>query len=347
MRNYKCRVLLFLLLLAIFSNEIRAQDPHFSQYNAAPYLLNPSLTGFFNADYKVSGQYRSQWGSFTNGFRTMGAAAELNMLRGKLKDDNFGIGLSFVNDRAGDAPLISNNFAFSIAYRKALGSKIKHRIGIGFQGALLNKRLDASQFLYDSQYDGVEVNPDIPSGESVGDGSGINADLSTGVMWQIIPSKEFNIYFGGAYFHILQPKIDLLNNVGYQYYSRFNVHTGAEIYVNKLLNLLPSIAYYQQRFGNQVNFGSYLQFILEDYYQQPTALSIGAWSRMGVPTADAVIVGARIDFRGFNIGASYDVNISSLKTASKSRGAFELSIAYFGNFTTAGKRKLSIPCPQL
>lgn len=341
------KILLITVLFFVVGNTTLAQDPHFSQYNAAPYLLNPSLTSFFNADYKASAHYRSQWGSFTNGFRTIAASAELNMMRGKLKDDNFGIGLSFVNDRAGEAPLYSNNIAISAAYRKALGHKIKHRIGFGVQLAVLSQKLDASNFLFDSQYDGVEVDPDIPSGESVGDGSGVNADLSTGIMWQIIPSKEFNIYFGGSMFHILQPKIDLLNNVGYQYYTRFNVHTGAQIYVTKLLNLLPSIAYYQQRFSNQVNFGTYFQFILEDYYEQPTALSIGAWSRIGVPTTDAVIVGARLDFRGFNLGVSYDINISPLKTASKSRGAFEISIAYFGNFTTAGKRKLSIPCPQL
>lgn len=337
----------FSLILLFIAFVAKAQDPHFSQYNAAPYLLNPALTGFFNADYKLSANYRSQWGSFTNGYRTIGAAAEFNVLRGKLADDNLGLGLSFVNDKAGESPLLSNNFSFSLAYRKALGRKVKHRIGLGFQGSMLSKKLDVSNFLFDSQYDGVEVNPDIPSGEAVGDGSGINADLSTGLMWQIIPNQEFNIYFGAAYFHILQPKIDLLSNVGFKYYSRFNMHTGAQIYINKLLNLMPSIAYYQQKSSRQINYGTYLQFVLEDFYEQPTAFSVGVWSRMGIPETDALIVGARLEFRGINLGVSYDINLSPLKTASQSRGAFELSIAYFGNLTTAGKRKLSMPCPQL
>ena len=340
------KISLFTILCAL-TFQINAQDPHFSQYNAVSYLLNPSLTGFFNADYKLSAQYRSQWGSFSSGFRTIGAAAEFNVMRGKLKDDHFSLGVSFLNDRAGDAPLYSNNFSFSFAYRKALGSRVKHRIGIGFQGSLLSQKMDATQFLFDSQYDGVEVDPDVPSGEQLSEGSGINGDVSTGVMWQVMPSRDFNIYFGASYFHILQPKIDLLNQVGYQYYSRYMVHTGAYIYVNKLINLLPSIAYYQQRFSNQINFGSYLQFVLEDYYEQPTAFAIGAWTRMGLPQTDAVIVGARLDFRGINLGVSYDINISSLKVASKSRGAFELTLAYHGILTTAGKRELSIPCPQL
>lgn len=333
--------------MVLYSCLVYSQDPHFSQYNSASYILNPALTGFFNADYKLSAQYRSQWGSFSSGYRTIGAAAEFNVMRGKLKDDHFSLGVSFLNDRAGDAPLFSNNFSFSLAYRKVLGSRVKHRIGIGFQGSVLSQKMDATQFLFDSQYDGVEVDPDIPSGEILSEGSGVNGDASTGIMWQIMPNEDFNIYFGASYFHILQPKIDLLNQVGYQYYSRYMFHTGAYIYVNKLINLLPSIAYYQQRLSNQLNFGTYLQFVLEDYYEQPTAFAIGAWTRMGLPQTDAVIVGARLDFRGFNLGVSYDVNISSLKVASKSRGAFEISIAYHGILTTAGKRKLSIPCPQL
>jgi predicted porin len=57
---------------------------------------------------------------------------------------------------------------------------------------------------------------------------------------------------------------------------------------------------------------------------------------------DAVIPYVGLEFGGFRLGASYDVNISSLKTASQSRGGIEISLIYI-NFPVGNK---GIPCPR-
>jgi len=121
-----------------------------------------------------------------------------------------------------------------------------------------------------------------------------------------------------------------------------------QIELNRLMNLLPSAVYYQQGRARQINAGTYLQFILDDdNWETLTAFSIGAWTRVAEPLPDAVIIGARMDYWNFVLSMSYDVNISDLRTASESRGAYEIAIIYIGRIITRGQRNLTMPCPQL
>jgi len=110
---------------------------------------------------------------------------------------------------------------------------------------------------------------------------------------------------------------------------------------------MPSALYQQELSSREEVIGSYVQFVFDYLNDAETAFSIGGWLRESQLTSDAFIIGTRIDFQHVTIGASYDVNISSLRQVSDSRGAYEISLAYIGNFITPGKRKLSVPCPQL
>lgn len=53
----------------------------------------------------------------------------------------------------------------------------------------------------------------------------------------------------------------------------------------------------------------------------------GIWWR----TKDAVIIRLGFDYKRFNTGISYDINISNLSEASRGRGAIELSMRYIFN----------------
>lgn len=322
------------------------QDIHFSQYNASPLTLNPALTGFYNGDYRVVGNFRSQWGSFTDSYRTMSASFEISTLKGKLQGDYLSFGLLFYNDKAGVVEYSTNHTGFSMAYRKTLGSRVKHGLTFGIQGALVSQSINRDKLIFDNQYNGVEADPNISSGEVIASNN-IQADLSTGLLWHIVPSKIFNIYFGAAYFHLTQPSNSFVDGSTNRLGAKYMGQVGAKIYLNRILNLLPSAVYWQQLAARQINAGTYLQFVLNDDYDLETSFSLGAWARIADPLVDAVIFGARMDFRGFVVGLSYDMNISKLSTVSDSRGAYEISMIYTGELVTRGKRNLLIPCPQL
>jgi hypothetical protein len=65
--------------------------------------------------------------------------------------------------------------------------------------------------------------------------------------------------------------------------------------------------------------------------------------RAGGPTPDAIIPMANVEFRNVRLGFAYDANISSLKTSTTNRGAFEISLAYIGETVKSYKANKSLP----
>lgn len=343
-------VLLFVIFLSaqfFYSQFAKAQDVHFSQYNASPLLLNPALTGFFEGDFRAVVNYRGQWGSFTNPYRTIAASFEYDPLKGKMKYDNFCVGLMIYNDVAGQSRFGSNNVGLSLSYRKQLGSRNKHSLSIGLQASALQQRIQFSDLQFDNQFNGVEWDGNIAPNEVLNQNSNFAPDISTGLLWQHVRNEAFNFYIGASYYHILQPKISLFNASDYRLPSRLTAHTGAYIYMSRTTNLLPSVAFYRQGSTWQTNAGTYVQFILDDWNDKETAFAIGAWTRVASPAVDAIIVGARLDFQGFILSFAYDFNISKLKTATNTRGAYEMSFIYSGAFSSKAQRRYYMPCPQL
>lgn len=325
----------------------KAQDPHFSQFTANPVQLNPALTGFYNGDFRFTANYRSQWGSFTNAFRTFAGTAEFSMFKGKLQPDNFAVGLTFYNDVAGTAAFGTNMLAVSFGYKKTLGYNKKNSLALGVQAAMIGQSIDRQQLIFDNQYNGIEVDPNLLSGEDIKGATGLKPDVNVGLLYQTAPSDFFNLYIGAAYSHILQPKLALLTNASYQLEPKITGHAGAQIDLTRVVRLLPSAAYWWQGSAKELNVGSYVMFVMDDWNDAETALSLGFWARVANVTPDALIFSARLDFQRVTMGLSYDLNLSGLKLVTQSRGAYEVSLSYVGIFTTAGKRSLMIPCPVL
>ncbi|PZP41957.1 MAG: hypothetical protein DI598_17590, partial [Pseudopedobacter saltans] len=88
--NWKKLVLcLFLTPLIIYAN---AQDPHFSQYFAAPMTINPALTGKFDGDFRANVNFRNQWSSIDNGYKTFTGSVDMPILQNRLDErDRFAI----------------------------------------------------------------------------------------------------------------------------------------------------------------------------------------------------------------------------------------------------------------
>jgi hypothetical protein len=71
----------------------------------------------------------------------------------------------------------------------------------------------------------------------------------------------------------------------------------------------------------------------------PTNLYLGSWFRFG----DAIIPYVGLEFGEFQLGATYDVNVSSLKPASNVRGGVEISLIYIKKPTDPNAKKLNCP----
>ena len=67
-----------LLIVMITALRLGAQDIHFSQYNEAPLLVSPALSGV-SYNYRASVLYKDQWRSVTVPYVTYGGSFEARL----------------------------------------------------------------------------------------------------------------------------------------------------------------------------------------------------------------------------------------------------------------------------
>ena len=85
--------------------------------------------------------------------------------------------------------------------------------------------------------------------------------------------------------------------------------------------------------------GGALALTLNGDFDKPTSVYLGSWYRL----KDALIPYLGLEWNDFRLGATYDVNTSSLKTASQRRGGIEISLIYIKRHSDGRK---DIPCPK-
>jgi hypothetical protein len=96
-----------------------------------------------------------------------------------------------------------------------------------------------------------------------------------------------------------------------------------------------------------VNVGNSFKFLLGNSRRYNQAFQFGLWARIANRLSDkklmdALIVSTRFDYEQFNIGFSYDINTSSLFTATNGNGAFEFSLIY----KICGPERRGVYCPS-
>jgi len=335
------RLILFLLLFVYAPYFANAQDIHFSQFTASPLTLNPALTGLFNGDYRLTGIYRNQWASVTTPYETYSFSLDFALLREKLNNDILGAGIVFYRDKAGDTELTTSYYGLSVAYYKSLTEH--HFLSGGIQGGIIQRNIDYSKITTGSQFNGDVFDPGLTTDESFSTENFSSFDISGGLMWFYNIDNENNIYVGLALPHANKPKLTFNDNAD-KLYRKLVVHSGGQLIITKTWYLLPDAVLYRKGSNTELNFGSYLKYQLKK--QKPTihqtAFYFGTWYR----TKDAIIMAIRVDYKGVNLGFSYDFNISELTAASSGKGGPEISFSYINTIPPGKVYEQRLNCPR-
>lgn len=328
------RVLFFVFMLFVLG--LQAQDAHFSQIHSFPLHLNPAMTGFFDGDIRGGAIYRNQWFNVKSDnsnamAQTAGAFVDASLLKGVLKQDYLGVGANVYHDWAGDLNYRTTDLALNIAYSKGFGRTIKHSIALGWSGQLRMTGLNLSKAVFS---DGISENIA---------GNSTSFDVGVGVRYHIAIRRRLNMYVGGSYTHILQPTERLVLN-GTPISGKITVHAGAVVDLNDKFNLIPSAMFVYQGKQWQVNAGTYAQYVFSTDGDEKNGIALGVWSRFAQPAPDALIAGARLDFKGLQVAVSYDFNISELSKASNFQGAAEVGLTYIGSVKRPKRDR--VPCAR-
>jgi type IX secretion system PorP/SprF family membrane protein len=348
----------FLTLIGIlFSVALFAQDPHFSQFYAAPLHNNPAMTGVHTGRYRLAINFRDQWSSVVDEpFRTYSASFDSRHLVGR--GDFFAIGFSAMHDRAGASPYMRTQGYLSAAYMKQLsGNRYRtndqYLIG-GVQLGAGQHQIDFSRLWFSNQFDpgSISVDPLAPSGESFGGSSmaasDIYLDFNAGLLYYVLFDDDASFYIGGAAHHLNGPQVSFLDNSSQTLYRKWLGQVGGQIPFSSELSLLPAaIAMFQ---GPSIStiLGGNFRYSNSDWRE--LAVRIGAWAQVSRQTdvrgADfglpAVIFTAILELERINLGFSYDVNAGYLNRPTDGRGAFEVSFIY----VHPAERKIRVNCPK-
>jgi type IX secretion system PorP/SprF family membrane protein len=332
------RKILLSLIVAAIGLTAHAQDPHFSQFFASPLTLNPAFTGKFDGEWRLAVNHRDQWPSIPKAYVTSSASFDIGLMKDKLpQGDVFGIGISGLTDASANSQLKLNYGSLSLSYHKALDEDGYNTIGAGFQGTYSSLVLDQTKLTFETML--AQNGFTNESGrETLQNGSNQSYfDMNAGVLFSGSSNGNNNYYAGVSVYHVNRPKVGF-KDANYQLASRVTAHAGGTLPISDVLSFNGSVIHQIQAKASETTLGGALSYNLNGDEVNPSNIFIGSWVRFN----DAVIPYIGLEVNGLRIGASYDVNISSLKSATASRGGSEFSLIYI-------KRKSEtkgIPCPK-
>ncbi len=324
------------MIAVIFSSGIavmKAQDIHFSQFTLAPLFQNPAFAGAGH-DQQVILNYKDQWRSVANPFKTFDATFDMKFSKGKPKSGYWAGGLIFFTDRAGDAKMGTTQGNLMAAYHVILDAK--STLGMGISGGVAQRSVKYDDLRWANQFDGMNYQSTLPSFEPEAANSLVYPDLGAGLLYNykksegyITGNDNFKLTLGASLAHPLQPKYSFYGS-DEKLYMKMIVHGYSLIGLkNTPLSLEPAFMYYRQGPAQEIYFGTMVKYMLKEEskytgYVKGSAISFGLYYR----NADALVPAFMIEMGQYSFGMSYDVNVSKLKTASFGRGGFEFAFRF-------------------
>ncbi|CAN5907032.1 hypothetical protein BH11BAC7_BH11BAC7_22390 [soil metagenome] len=330
-----------LFLLPLF---LSAQDIHFSQLTQTPLLLNPAETALSH-EFMAIINYKDQWKSVTsNPFRTFNVSAD--MAYNKKKGGNhLGIGIDIFSDKAGDGAMGTTTGQLHLS--GIVAANDYNLISAGIYGGFGQRSLSYDKFYWDNQYIGGSLDLTAPSMEPVGMSNRTYADVGAGVAWfygkghNTISSNDAMTFNAGfALQHINKPVYSFYGNTEARLPMKIVAHGNADIgWKGHSVVLEPGYIVMIQGGHHEINAGMLVKYLMQEasHYtrsKKPAAFVLGAYYRFG----DAVNLVTAYEFNFMRIGLSYDLNLSDLTVASKSRGGFEVSLRFL---TTSSMGKMN------
>ncbi len=330
--------------LALTVQTVQAQDIHFTQFKAAPLILNPAFTGNFSGQFRASAIYRDQWRSVTSPFKTYAVSVDAPLVNDLSHDDYLAGGLQLYNDRAGDGNLSNLSVLASVAYHKFLGTKQDKTLSVGFQGGYSQKSIDLTKLYFPNEFNNGGFDPGT-SGEAMNNKVSY-VTINAGIAWSHAVSSGFGYTIGVGANNLNQPQESLRkqrnSDVGLG--MRYTAQVGAQAFLSEKFSLRPAVLYQSQATATELVAGNEFHLIVgnPEFRDFTTAVFLGGYYRSN----DAIMVNAGVEFKGLRVGVSYDYNTSNLKTASNGNGGFEISLTYIAPDPLDFARKLIYPCSR-
>lgn len=341
------------ILMILSMNDLKAQDPQFSQFYAAPLYINPGFTGA--SGYTRFGiNYRNQWPNLEASFNTFSFYADHY-----LPNVNSGIGMIITSDKEGVAGLNSTNIGLSYAYQLKITDNLIFSPGVQFNYFM--RSANWADLVFADQIDPITGIITGPTGDPViinTTGDQVNfLDISVGGVFY-----TRTLFLGAALQHITEPNQSFIDDGESILPQRLTVHGGLKIkigegplrkdltYSRAERSITPVFQYKKQGQFSQVDLGAYIHLEPVNFGLQYRGIPFSPFEATDgttFPNNEALVFILGVTTNSFNIGYSYDYTLSELGPSSG--GAHEFSMTYFLNFNKpqrVPRNRWRIPCPK-
>jgi type IX secretion system PorP/SprF family membrane protein len=319
-------------------------DIHFSQFYETSILRNPALTGVFSDDYKVGVYYRNQWSSITTPYSTGLISAESHLPISQTSEDFVSFGILGYEDKAGSIDQTIVGFYPAINYNKSIDPNHNTFLSAGFTGGYIQYSFNPSLATFNNQYVNGSFSPNNPTMENLPNpslsmwdlGAGLNFNTSSGV------NNNVTYIIGFSGYHFTEPKFSYYQSDDVKEYIRLNGNGAIGFSLNDIVSMQFQANYATEGTYREIIFGGMVNWTGAALGEKTIfVLSGGLYYRY----QDAIIPVVKVTYKSMAIGVSYDVNVSTLRTASDLAGGYEMTLFITGNYSDKGITKRTV-CPK-
>jgi len=321
------------IIFTIATLSVAAQDIHFTMWDAMPVTTNPATAGIFNGDIRGVLNYRNQWASIGNPYKTYSVMLDGGLFKNKWKNGYLGTGLNVYKDVAGATKFGTTKISLALSGVMYLDDK--NTGAIGLLSSWGQNSMNPNSLEWDSQFNGQGFDASASSNETMTFEGNSFVDFSVGALWAygtgaktLSSQDQFSMKSGMAFYHVTRPKTAVEFGEVDKLYSKWAFHTDAHIGVaNTKMAFKPKLLVYMQGPARQVTAGMLFRYMLKEESKytgtfKEMAISFGGYYRVG----DAFSPSVEFEISSFAIGFAYDMNVSGLTAATGGIGGPEIFI---------------------
>jgi type IX secretion system PorP/SprF family membrane protein len=311
----------------------------------SPLNINPAYTGIIEGDWRWINNFRTQGYYFTQPVNTISLSYDRPYY---IYYTQLGVGFTYTYDALPGITIPSHNFHLSVADLVQVGEL--SYLGFGMQIGYVYKSRSYNKLTFPSQYDRDigGFNMALSNNENLSNGArGYSdyLDINVGFLWNYVVDK-YELSTGFAAYHINQPHDYFLQEESQpvpRLKVRSNAHVSVKCPFDNGVFLLPQAYLSFVNKASEFVLGSNVGFTPNTGNPQYKNISIGAYVREGVQrNFDSFIFLVGFNYNNWITFASFDFDISGLKTEKVFSNAFELSVIYERPSTILKKK--SVPC---